>query len=181
MDQDWVRQTIREKVRAAPTGHYGILELHPSASPLEIRRAYRTLSKRYHPDTTDLPPLMATLKFQQLNEAYATLSNPERRLAYDRKIGYSRFNVIQVPPGFHNPVDSSQPEYYSSSAYLDATDRPLSPGEMFALFILGITFIGCLLIAIFIGFTRAESPVEISELSSNSLSTLQWFAHKINT
>lgn len=181
MDQDWVRQTIREKVRASPTGHYGILELHPSASPLEIRRAYRTLSKRYHPDTTDLPPLMATLKFQQLNEAYATLSNPERRLAYDRKIGYSRFNVIQVPPDFHNPADPSQPEYYSSSAYLDATDRPLSPGEMFALFILGITFIGCLLIAIFIGFTRAESPVEISELSINSLSTLQWFAHKINT
>ena len=179
MEQDWAKQTMREEVRASPTGHYGILGLHPSASPLEIRRAYRTLSKLYHPDTTALPSLMATLKFQQLNEAYATLSNPERRLAYDRKIGYSRFNVIQVPPDFHNPVDSSQPQYYSSSAYLDATDRPLSPGEMFALFILGITFIGCLLIAIVIGFTRVDSPVEVSAVYSNSLSTLEWFAHKI--
>jgi len=37
---------------------------------------YRQLSKRYHPDTTALPPAIATAKFQQLNEAYATLNNP---------------------------------------------------------------------------------------------------------
>jgi len=53
-----------------------LLGLHPSASAIEIRRAYRELSKRYHPDTTDLPPAIAIVKFQQLNEAYAALSNP---------------------------------------------------------------------------------------------------------
>lgn len=175
MEQDWVKQTTREGVRGSPIGHYGILGLHPSASPIEIRRAYRKLSKRYHPDTTTLAPQMAILKFQQLNEAYATLSNPERRLAYDRKIGYSRFNVVQVPPDFDNPADSSP--YSSSSAYLDATERPLSPGELFALFVLGVTFISCLLIAIFIGFTRGSFAVEVS----HTLSTLQCFAQKINT
>lgn len=160
MAQERVRQTIR-RVSQNQTGYYALLKLHPSASPIEIRRAYRELSKRYHPDTTDLPAATATAKFQQLNEAYATLSSPERRLAYDDQIGYSRVNVIQPPVGFSHPINQPQ-RSYSSSAYLDPTDRPLSAGELFALFILGLTFVGCLLLAIAIGLTRGESAVQVS-------------------
>jgi len=138
--------------------YYTLLGLHPSASPIEIRRAYRELSKRYHPDTTSLPTVVATAKFQQLNEAYATLSNPERRLSYDLKIGYSRFGVIQAPPDLNRPVSRSYD--WSKSAYLDASDRPLSSGEIFALFILGLTFLGCLLLAIAIGLTRGDAAFQ---------------------
>jgi hypothetical protein len=166
--QDRVRQTIRERVITSKSSYYALLGLHPSASPLEIRRAYRELSKCYHPDTTDLPTATATTKFQQLNEAYATLSNPERRVLYDQKIGYSRLNVIQAPPNLNTPVTQSRPKY-SSSAYLDPTDRPLSAGEIFALFILGLTFVGCLLLAIAIGLTRGESAFQVSQTSSNGL------------
>jgi hypothetical protein len=141
--------------------HYALLGLHPAASPAEIRRTYRELSKRYHPDTTDLPTQIATAKFQQLNEAYATLSNPERRAAYDRQIGYSRISVIQPPPDLNRVVDRDRSKY-SSSAYLDSTDRPLSSGEIFVLFILGLTFVGCLILAIAIGLTRGEFAVRIS-------------------
>ncbi|MBD0309831.1 MAG: J domain-containing protein [Microcoleus sp. T1-bin1] len=137
------------------SSYYGLLGLHPSASQIEIRRSYRERSKLYHPDTTDLPPVVATAKFQQLNNAYATLSNPERRLAYDLKIGYSRLNVIQSPPGFNTPVSGSGKKT-SNSAYLDPTDRPLSPGEMFALFIMGASLIGCLVLAIAIGLIRGN-------------------------
>lgn len=66
--------------------YYGVLELHPAASPVAIRRAYRELSKRYHPDTTLLTPDIATVKFQRLNEAYAVLSNPDRRSVYDLQL-----------------------------------------------------------------------------------------------
>jgi hypothetical protein len=141
--------------------HYALLGLHPAASPTEIRRAYRELSKRYHPDTTDLPTQIATAKFQQLNEAYATLSHPERRIAYDRKIGYSRISVIQTPPNF-NRSSAPNPSKHSSSAYLDPTDRPLSSGEVFVLFILGLTFVGCLILAIAIGLTRGDTAVRLS-------------------
>jgi curved DNA-binding protein CbpA len=137
------------------SSYYGLLGLHPSASPIAIRRSYRELSKLYHPDTTDLPQSVATAKFQQLNNAYATLSNPERRLAYDLKIGYSRMNVIQQPPGFDTPVSQSRAKNFNS-AHLDPTDRPLSPGEIFALFILGATLIGCLILAIAIGLIRGS-------------------------
>lgn len=152
---------------AFATTYYGLLGLHPSASAIEIRRVYRELSKRYHPDTTDLPAKVATAKFQQLNEAYATLSNPERRLAYDQKIGYSRINVMQAPPNLNRTASSHQPEY-SSSAYLDPTDRPLSAGEIFALFILGLTFLGCLLLAIAIGLTRGDAFQVSAEIKTPS-------------
>jgi hypothetical protein len=170
--QDRVRQTIRDRVIQNQTSYYALLGLHPSASPLEIRRAYRELSKRYHPDTTDLPAQTATTKFQQLNEAYATLSNPERRVVYDQKIGYSRLNVIQPPPGLNTPVNQPR-RTYTSSAYLDPTDRPLSAGEIFALFILGLTFVGCLVLAIAIGLTRGEFAFHVSGTSSNALPTQQ--------
>ncbi|NEO30589.1 MAG: J domain-containing protein [Symploca sp. SIO3C6] len=168
MAQKRVRQTIKEHVIPNSTGYYALLGLHPSASPIEIRRAYRELSKRYHPDTTNLPNTIATAKFQELNQAYATLSNPERRTAYDHKIGYSRFNVISPYPGFKTPVAETR-RTYSPSAYLDPTDRPLSTGEIFALFILGLTFLGCLLLAIAIGLTRGESAVQLYGINNQEL------------
>lgn len=133
--------------------HYGLLGLHPSVSQIEIRRAYRELSKRYHPDTTDLPAKVATVKFQQLNEAYGILSNPQRRLAYDRQIGYSQISVMQTPPNWHRSPEKDTVRH-SSSAYLDPSDRPLSAGEIFALAVMGGTLLLCLLLAIAIGLTR---------------------------
>jgi curved DNA-binding protein CbpA len=123
--------------------------LHPSASAIEIRRAYRELSKKYHPDTTTLPKQLATAKFQALNDAYAIVSHPERRLAYDRQISYSRLFVVQPAPTKFRPPASRQNKY-RSSAYLDPTDRPLSGGEVFALFMLISTFLGCLTLAVYL-------------------------------
>ncbi|XGW00291.1 MAG: J domain-containing protein [Leptolyngbya sp. BL-A-14] len=148
---------LYQKVVAA--SYYGLMGLHPSASVREIRRAYRELSKLYHPDTTSLSAAIATAKFQQLNEAYATLSNPERRTIYDRKIGYSTVPVIQSSLPLGQAKASTRP-VPSSSAYLDPTDRPLSPGEIFALFILGLTFVGCLVLAITIGITRGDAVLQ---------------------
>ncbi len=142
--------------KALSPSYYTLLGLRPSASGPDIRQAYRELSKLYHPDITQLPSAIATQKFQQLNEAYATLSNGDRKTAYDLKIGYSRVVVTRPLPSLNRP----QPKYSNSSAYIDATDRPLSPGEMFALFILGLTFLACLLLAITIGFTRGETAFQ---------------------
>lgn len=169
MTQSAVNHHGAMRQSSEPT-YYSMLGLHPSASVIDIRRAYRELSKRYHPDSTDLPATVATAKFQQLNEAYATLSNPERRLNYDLKIGYSRFGVIQAPADLNHPVTKTYD--WSKSAYLDASDRPLSSGEIFALFILGLTFLGCLLLAIAIGLTRGEAAFQ-TQLSPPTPATQQ--------
>ncbi len=129
--------------------YYALLGLHPSASEIAIRRSYRQLSKKYHPDTTELAQNVAKAKFQRLNEAYAVLSNPEKRSLYDLKIGYSRINVIQAP-NWQQPDGES----WSKTAYLDPTDRPLSSGEIFVLVLLLGTFIGCLLLVMAIAYLR---------------------------
>jgi hypothetical protein len=167
--QSAVNQNGAMSQSSEPTkpSYYSLLGLHPSASVIDIRRAYRELSKRYHPDTTELSAVVATAKFQQLNEAYATLSNPERRLSYDVKIGYSRFGVIQPPPDLNR--DTFNAYDWSKSAYLDASDRPLSSGEIFALFILGLTFLGCLLLAIAIGLTRGDAAFQRQQLPPTHL------------
>ncbi len=142
---------------------YDLLGLRPGASVQDIRRAYRDLSKLYHPDTTELESAIATVKFQALNEAYATLSSPEKRIAYDYKIGYSRLSVMQ-------PLSQVAPDGKSydptASAYLDPTDRPLSAGELFALFILGITFVGCLILVFTIGLTKGQLPITQPDLGA---------------
>lgn len=130
------------------TNYYDLLGIRPNASSQEIRRAYRDLSKLYHPDTTELESAIAVPKFQALNEAYATLSSPEKRLTYDYKTGFSRISVIQPLPETGGGAVDANGKKYSSNAYLDPTDRPLSAGELFALFILGITFVACLLLVV---------------------------------
>jgi molecular chaperone DnaJ len=62
--------------------YYEVLELNRDASVEDIRAAYRHLAKRYHPDVNDSPD--AADRFKEINEAYAVLSDPERKAAYDR-------------------------------------------------------------------------------------------------
>ncbi|MEM9451024.1 MAG: J domain-containing protein [Cyanobacteria bacterium P01_E01_bin.6] len=140
---------------AYPQSHYTLLGVSPWASQIDIRRAYRELSKQYHPDTTQLPMAIAREKFQALNQAYATLSSPEQRLVYDLHHGYSHFSVIQAPldPPQHSQGSS---KFASRNAYLDPSDRPLSSGELFAVLLLGGTVVGCLLLAVLISLSRGD-------------------------
>ncbi|MBS0018385.1 MAG: J domain-containing protein [Arthrospira sp. SH-MAG29] len=136
--------------------HYTLLGLHPSASSMEIRRAYRELSKRYHPDTTDLLEDDAKAKFQKLNEAYSILSNPDRRQIYDQTI--STYRVITPPTEINYRNHSRPPKSRHSSATeaIAAENRPLSPGELFALLMMAISLIGCLGLAIAIALFRSD-------------------------
>ena len=61
---------------------YEILQLHPSAHPDVIQAAYRRLAFLYHPDRNPSPEAAEMMK--RLNLAYETLSDPDRRAAYDR-------------------------------------------------------------------------------------------------
>ena len=81
--------------RSANTGdqdYYEILEVERKASPDEIKKSFRKLALAYHPDRNDAPE--AEAKFKQINEAYAVLSDPEKRRRYDR---YGRSETASNP------------------------------------------------------------------------------------
>ena len=132
-------------VGTAKPNYYEILGVSRFASGETIRRAYRELSKRYHPDTTTLPIAVAQEKFHQINTAYTVLISPQQRADYDQQLWQST-----LPPA---PTLQQIQQMYS--AYLDPTERPLSPGELFALFLLGLTFVGCLLLVVALGLARS--------------------------
>jgi len=64
--------------------HYALLGVAPTAEPDVIRAAYRALAKRYHPDHTTATRPGAGEHMALLNAAYAILSCPEQRYAYDQ-------------------------------------------------------------------------------------------------
>src|SRR3954451_8330299 len=61
---------------------YSLLGLAPGASPAEIKRAYRRLSRRYHPDINPGDKAAETL-YRRISEAYEILVDPDRRRTYD--------------------------------------------------------------------------------------------------
>lgn len=62
--------------------YYDILGVSRSADPDELKRSYRRLARKYHPDVNKEPG--AEDKFKEINKAYETLSDPQMRGRYDQ-------------------------------------------------------------------------------------------------
>ncbi len=62
--------------------YYEVLGITKEAADADIKKSYRTLAKKYHPDVSKEPD--ADSKFQELGEAYEVLQDPEKRTAYDK-------------------------------------------------------------------------------------------------
>ena len=65
-------------------GYYESLALTRSASLADVKKAYRKLSLKHHPERAAGPKIEAELAFSEISEAYDVLSNPARRAIYDQ-------------------------------------------------------------------------------------------------
>lgn len=76
--------------------HYATLGVAKTATPDEIKKAYRKLASQHHPDKGG-----DTAMFQKIEEAYRILSDPEKRQQYDNpNPGFREFNFNTDPNGF---------------------------------------------------------------------------------
>ncbi|MFM2380848.1 MAG: heat shock protein 40 [Cyanobacteriota bacterium] len=78
-----------------PTDYYEILGVSRDAGKEDIKRAYRRLARKYHPDVNKEPG--AEERFKEINRAYEILSEPETRNRYDR---FGEAGVSGGPAGF---------------------------------------------------------------------------------
>lgn len=128
--------------------YYELLQMPPTASQEQLRQSFRRLSKCYHPDTTALPAAVAEGAFQQLQRAYAVLSDPQARQLYDERLRLRR----TLLPG---PVANGP----STGAVLPRSTpvslrRALSGGEWFALLLLAVALVLSLVLGLGVAWAR---------------------------
>lgn len=82
--------------------YYEILGVNKSASIDQIKRSYRDLALKYHPDRNKNSG--AEEKFKEINEAYAVLSDPQKRSQYDM-LGPTQFNQQFTPDDIFRGFD----------------------------------------------------------------------------
>lgn len=91
---------------AAKRDYYEVLGVDKNATEEEIKKAYRKLAKKYHPDANPNNKEEAEAKFKEVNEAYENLSDPQKRKMYDQ------FGA-NGPQGFGQGGFGGQGGYYS--------------------------------------------------------------------
>src|SRR5690606_4499905 len=100
--------------------YYKILDVPRDASADEIKKKYRRLARKYHPDVSDEPN--AEEKFKEVQEAYEVLKDPEKRKAYDHLGSHWREGEGFTPPPdweFHQRRPAAPDIHFGTGEFSD--------------------------------------------------------------
>lgn len=97
--------------------HYDTMGLAKTASQDEVKKAFRSLAQKHHPDKGG-----DEKRFKQITEAYATLGNPEKRKEYDRNMG-----ITLGPTGARSHMTENDINNFMKGAMQDFTKYQWEP------------------------------------------------------
>lgn len=98
--------------------YYEVLGINRNADTAEIKKAYRKLAKKYHPDTNS-GDVSSEQRFKEVTEAYSVLNDPEKRKLYDR-FGHAAFEEGFSPnQGQGNTGQSSYGSFHFEGSSMD--------------------------------------------------------------
>lgn len=109
--------------QSAKKDYYEVLGVSRNATQEEIKKAYRRLARKYHPDFNKEPD--AQERFKEINEAYQVLSDPEKRKLYDQ-YGHAAFSAQGAPSGedvFNVKVGDLFEEIFKGFGFEDIFER----------------------------------------------------------
>ncbi|NXS76997.1 DNJB8 protein, partial [Pandion haliaetus] len=86
--------------------YYKVLGLQKSASQDDVKKSYRKLALKWHPDKNPSNKVEAEKKFKAVAEAYEVLSDPQKRSLYDRSVKESRSHRRSATGGHNVSFDS---------------------------------------------------------------------------
>src|ERR1019366_7574241 len=99
--------------------YYESLGLPRTATQDEIKKAYRKLARKYHPDVSKLAD--AETRFKEINEANEVLKDPERRAAYDQVgSGFKAGQEFQPPPNWDAGFEFRGGEGFDASGFFES-------------------------------------------------------------
>jgi curved DNA-binding protein CbpA len=107
--------------------YYIILGVKNTASSEEIKQAFRKLAKQYHPDKNH-GNNSAEEFFKEIQEAYAVLSDQEKRKKYDLKFVYAN-NYQQIKNKSHTPYTGNAYQYAQQQAQTQREHRNRQPEQ----------------------------------------------------
>jgi curved DNA-binding protein len=104
------------------TDYYAALGVERGATADQIRKAYRRLAQKYHPDVSKEPD--AEAKFKEVAEAYQTLKDPEKRAAYDELGSRPQGQEFSPPPEWtRQHASGGEPFSFDDADFADLFGR----------------------------------------------------------
>lgn len=121
------------------SNYYETLGVAPNATSSDIKKAYKKLALRWHPDKNQNNQQKAQTKFQEISEAYEVLSDPQKRHQFDR-YGGNNYLVQDEPnhggfsdfPGFFSQFVFRDPFETFHDFFEHDFNSPLSSGSWFS-------------------------------------------------